>query len=408
MPWTERFHLAWRQVGDSGRGLSTFLSRLSMIGLILAVAVLLTVLSVMNGFEREMRERILGLVPHVTVRGYADEATWTSQLSQLSSLPEVTRASRFIERDVLALRGQRVNPSRLLGVQPEVLAVWQPMLEPALTALELNEVVIGQSLAKRLQVGVGDRLRLIVPAPDQTAGSPGSRTVACTVVALARTGTELDEGLMLASLSTLQAVGGSEQIGAGLALQLTDLFAAPELRWRLSRTLPPSQYVSDWTSAQGNLYAAIQLSKDMITLLLLSIVAVAAFNVVSSLVLVVTDRKSAIAILQVMGAGRRDILWIFLFQGALIGVIGASIGVFAGIALAQSVPSLASAIEWLLGIQLLNTDVYPLSFLPVDTRAADALLLWSVSVLLCLLAAVVPARRAMRLPVAGILASFAN
>lgn len=409
MPWQQRMLLAWRQTTGSGRGLSGFLSRLSMLGLILAVAVLLAVLSVMNGFEREMRERILDLVPHVAVRGYADAEDWQERRAQLGGLDGVQRVSRFHERDVLLMRGQRVHAARLLGLDADGLAVWGDLLLPAGAGLGDGQMALGQALANKLNLAVGDAVRVLIPARSASL-EPGTeaRTVTFNVAAVLRSGTELDERLLLADLADVTALSADRDPGAGLALQLDDLFAAPTLRWQLARTLPPQLYATDWTASQGNLYAAIELSRDLITLLLLSIIAVAAFNVVSSLVLVVTDRRGAIAILRALGAARSDIVWVFLIQGGLIGIVGASVGVALGALLALSAPDLAGLLETLLGMKLLSTDVYPLSFLPVDLRWRDAGLLWGVSVLLCVLAAIIPARRAMSLPVATILASYRN
>jgi lipoprotein-releasing system permease protein len=270
--------------------------------------------------------------------------------------------------------------------------------------LEPGDVVLGIGLARRLQVALGDQLRVIVPGDDFTSNTLPV-TDALRVVALVDSGTELDEGLMLANFEYTATLLGDELTATGLALQLGQLFEAPRVRWDFARTLSPSFYVTDWTLRHGNLYAAIRLSRDLVTLLLLSIIAVAAFNVVSSLVLVVIDRRGFIAMLQAMGASRQDILWIFLFQGLWIGVLGASVGLLLGVGLAQLIPVIASGLEWLLDGNLLNTDVYPLNFLPIDIRVGDALWLWCTSVALCLVAAVVPARRAMRVPIAQALAT---
>jgi len=403
MPWAERLNFALRQIIDRGRGLSGFLSKLSALGLILAVAVLLAVLSVMNGFEREMRDRILGLVPHVTVRGFTDLESWRGHQQKLAAMPEVTRSSLFAERDVLAVRGTRVHAARLLGLSEEAFSIWQPMITPPINSLPDGDILLGRALAERLGVDRGHRLQLIVPAANNRDTTANIQVV--TVSGVIYSGTELDEGLMIGSFGFAASLESEEGTASGIALQLEDLFSAPRLRWTLAGVLPPTLYVTDWTGSHGNLYTAIQLSRDLITLLLLSIIAVAAFNVVSSLVLVVTDRRGSIAMLRALGASGADISWIFLLQGGLIGVIGASAGLFLGVLLAEATPYLAAGLEWLLDVKLLNTDVYPLSFLPVDVRWSDAVKLWCAAVLLCLVAAIVPARRAAKLPVAQILAT---
>ena len=404
MPWSERIGFALRQVLDRGRGLSGFLSRLSVVGLTLAVAILLAVLAVMNGFEREMRERILGVVPHVSIQGFADLEAWNALQAQSQRTENVTDSSLFYERDLLAVQGEKVTAAKLLGVTASVWQRWEKWSKPMGATLEPGDVVLGTGLARRLQIAVGDQLRVIVPGDDFTSNTLPV-TDALRVVALVDSGTELDEGLMLANFEYTATLLGDELTATGLALQLGQLFEAPRVRWDFARTLPPSFYVTDWTLRHGNLYAAIRLSRDLVTLLLLSIIAVAAFNVVSSLVLVVIDRRGFIAMLQAMGASRQDILWIFLFQGLWIGVLGASVGLLLGVGLAQLIPVIASGLEWFLDGSLLNTDVYPLNFLPIDIRIGDGLWLWCTSVALCLVAAVVPARRAMRVPIAQALAT---
>ena len=404
MPWSERISFALRQVLDRGRGLSGFLSRLSVVGLTLAVAILLAVLAVMNGFEREMRERILGVVPHVSIQGFADLEAWNALQAQSQRAENVTDSSLFYERDLLAVQGEKVIAAKLLGVTASVWQRWEKWSKPREVTLEPGDVVLGIGLARRLQVALGDQLRVIVPGDDFTSNTLPV-TDALRVAALVDSGTELDEGLMLANFEYTATLLGDELTATGLALQLGQLFEAPRVRWDFARTLSPSFYVTDWTLRHGNLYAAIRLSRDLVTLLLLSIIAVAAFNVVSSLVLVVIDRRGFIAMLQAMGASRQDILWIFLFQGLWIGVLGASVGLLLGVGLAQLIPVIASGLEWLLDGNLLNTDVYPLNFLPIDIRVGDALWLWCTSVALCLVAAVVPARRAMRVPIAQALAT---
>ena len=405
MPWSERLQFALRQSLDNGRGLSAFLSRLSMIGLVLARALLLSVLSVMNGFEKEMRERILGLVPHVTLRGQASMLDWQARRNELMALPSVVSISPFSDADVLFVRGPRVEATRLVGVDSETLARYQPLLTPPISQLAGADLILGAKLAERLGVVVGDRLTLLAPTVAGDRQTQTAQSQRYVLTSLLATGTELDEKLAIADLSSVASLTGAAEQISGLTMQVTDLFEAPQVRRYISRMLPPTQYVSDWTLTQGNLYAAIRLSRDIVTLLLLSIIAVAAFNVVSSLVLVVTDRRRAIAMLSALGASSGDIQAIFLLQGLVIGVIGSVIGSAVGLVLALSAPYLAQSLEWALGIRLLNTDVYPLAFLPVDIRLRDFVVVDLVAVVLCVLAAVLPARRAAKIPVAEVLAS---
>lgn len=399
MSWRARLQVALRQSLDRGRGLSAFLSRLSMAGLVLAVALLLAVMSVMNGFEREMRERILGLLPHVTVRGYAAEVDWLETRDQLATVSGVRSVSAFADVDVLLTRGDRVRASRLLGVEAVELDRYRRFIAPAGFVAGDDTLVLGAALARRLGLEPGDGITVVVPG----TGAGDARLRRFTLGGVLRSGTEIDEVFSATTRAGLDALVGAGGGVSGLSLQLDDLFAAPRLRRDLDRSLDPVYYISDWTIAQGNLYAAIRLSRNIISVLLLSIIAVAAFNVVSSLVLVVTDRRRAIAMLAALGASRSDIQWIFLLQGGVIGCLGAALGSVLGVALALAAPQLARGIEWALGFQLLNTDVYPLAFLPVDIRAGDVGYVAGAAVVLCLLAAVVPARRAASLPVAELL-----
>ena len=409
MPAAQKLQFSLRQTLDKSRGMSGFLSRLSIAGLVLAVALLLTVLSVMNGFERELEQRILGLVPHITIRGHGTDEQWQSLKTELQGALPISEIALFHEHDVLMVRGSRVAPGILLGLPDDALARWADMASGRLANEVTEGLWVGEALARRLAVKVGDKLRLIIPETQDllSAGNAsqgrGARHLGSTVSAIIATGTELDEGLILARIDTVKKISERHESASGLAIQVSDLYAAPNLRWQLSQSLDRQFYATDWTSMHGNLHTAIQLSRDLIALLLLSIIAVAAFNIVSSLILVVRDRQPSIAMLRAMGASHRDISQIYLLQGGIIGVIGATAGVIVGVMLAKLVPKMATLIEHLLSIQLLSTDVYPLAFVPVDIRMADAGLLWVVSVVLCVLASVLPARRAARTPVAGML-----
>lgn len=397
MPWSLRWQLALRQTFDPGRGLSAFLSRVSMMGLILAVALLLAVLSVMNGFERDMRERILALLPHVTIQGYASEPAWQSVDEALSVVVGVRSIQPFLDADALLLRGDVATAVKVLGLERHALARYAPVLSPRDSTLSIDGVFLGGALADRLGLAVGDGLTVIAPAG---RGERTPQPVRLIVEATLHTGTELDESLALVDLRSVQRLLGADVSRNGVALQLDEVFQAPRLRHQLNRTLPTVFFATDWTVSQGNLYTAIQLSRNIVGLLLLSVIAVAAFNVVSSLTLVVTDRRAPIAMLRAVGARQSDIAWIFLLQGALIGALGALIGLILGGCLALSLPSLAEAMSQWMGRPLLSTEVYPLSYLPVDLRAMDCIRLMLASLGLCLFAALLPALRASQLPIA--------
>ena len=398
MTFRDRLAFSVRQIADPGRGLSSFLSRLSILGLIVAVTILLTVMSVMNGFEREMHDRILKLVPHITQRGFANDDEWRSFRDQYAEMSGITRATVFYEQEALLVRGRDVQAASILGVEQSALSQWMEWAEPGTSSFKQNDVLIGKGLAARLKVAPDSRLRLLFPV--QSLGDSSSPRIGVVRVAgVLNTRTELDEGLIIGLIDDVAGLASRGGSVNGVALQLTDLFEAPEMRWSLLQTLPSNFYLTDWTASHGNLYEAIRLSSDLITLLLTTIIAVAVFNVVSSLVLVIMDRRPAIAMLQVVGATRADITWIYTLQGALIGFAGAGIGLVLGAILAASTPWLVQQLEGVVGIQFLNTDVYPLAFLPVDIRCSDVITLWAVSLSLSIGAAAIPAWRANRLSI---------
>jgi len=400
MPWALRWRIAVKQTLDPGKGLSAFLSRISIAGMALAIALLLAVQSVMNGFDREMRDRILSLVPHVQITGNADTQQWHDLRDRVEADSSVARVRRFTQVDALLMRGQSVSAVRLTGVDAESLADFRHLVSPALDSWRPNSLVLGASMAARLGLELGDRVTFIVPGDDATQYQP----LSVTLQAVLQSGTELDEALAWVhhdALSPFVAGSGGRQ---GLALQLNDVFNATQWRWQNDLVMPPSLRTTDWRATHGNLYTAIQLSRDLIGLILFVVIFVAAFNIVSSLMLVVTDRRKAVAMLMAMGARRADITAVFFLQGGLIGVVGAAAGVALGYLLAINVPELAVMLERWSGTPLLQTDVYPLAFVPVDIRWHDAATTAGIAIGLSVLAALLPALRAASLPVAPTLA----
>ena len=400
MPWSLRWSIALRQTLDPGKGLSAFLSRVSIVGMALAIALLLAVQSVMNGFEREMRERILSLLPHVQATTAGDAEPLTILTETLLQDPDIASVRPFIVAEALLMRGQTVSAAQLTGLERSALAPYESLLVPGIPDWHPESLVLGASMAERLNVSVGDRVTFILPEENQTAYRPLSLQLS----AVLDSGTELDEIVALVHVDVLAALGSGASIRRGVALQLEDVFAATRWRWEIVQMLPSGVRVTDWRATHGNLYTAIQLSRDLIGLILFIVIFVAAFNVVSSLMLVVTDRRKAVAMLMVMGGRRADITAVFFLQGGLIGVVGALAGVAFGHLLAINTPDLAVMLEQWLGAPLLQTDVYPLAFVPVDIRWQDAVTTAGIAIGLSVLAATLPALRAASLPVAETLA----
>jgi len=400
VPWSLRWSIALRQTLDPGKGLSAFLSRVSIVGMALAIALLLAVQSVMSGFDREMRERILSLLPHVQVTSSGDADTLTELATSLEQRQEIVAVRPFVLTQALLMRGQTVSAAQLTGIDEAALAPYGSLLAPAVSDWRSDSLIVGEAVAERLGLNVGDHVTFILPEQDGSTYEP----LGLRMTAVLDSGTELDEVLTLVHRDALDALQPTASIRRGLAIQLQDVFAATQWRWEIAQMVPSSMRVTDWRGTHGNLYTAIQLSRDLISLILFVVIFVAAFNVVSSLMLVVTDRRKAVAMLMAMGGRRADITAVFFLQGGLIGVVGAIAGVALGYLLAINAPDLAVMLEQWLGAPLLQTDVYPLAFVPVDIRWQDAVTTGGIAIGLSVLAATLPALRAASLPVAETLA----
>lgn len=401
MSLAELLRIALRYTLALGRGhLSVFMAGVSILGLVLGTGLLLTVLSVMNGFEREMRERILALVPHATIHLPASARDVAAFSEALESLEGLRSSTPFVSFDAMALQGSEVSAVTGLGLDK------LPPVTPQLAALpaldSLDGMVLGDSVAERLGLIKGDSLSLIV-LPSGAVNSAALKTTRQRLAAVIDTGTELDESLALLPLAAASELAGLDGGISGVQLRFDDPFRADAYLREIQPLLVPGSYATSWRMTHGNLWSAIQLSRDLVVLLLTSIIAVAAFNVVSALVLIVIDQRGAIAILRTLGATPTEMAILFVFQGLIIGVLGASLGCALGALLCAALPDLVAALENALGFRFLSTDVYPVSFIPVDLRLGDVALLAGTAVFMCILAALYPALRAARLAPASVL-----
>ncbi len=410
----EILRIARRYTFAFGRAhLSTFLSGLSMTGLVLAIALLIIVLSVMNGFDKEMRERILGLVPHITVYSHLPIENWQDKAEVIDAHPDVLSVSAFSQVDALLMHGGDIETARVIGLEfPQDQAV-EPGGSDLVKHLDGGELVqfrkddrgliLGSAVARGLGVSPGDSLTILVPGMRRSELARGARYETVTLRAILNTGTELDQSAALVHLKLASRAAGLGSAVSGLRLTTADIFDVSRVGWELVNNLPTGFYVTNWMMTHGNLYSAIQLSRDLISILLFSIIGVAAFNVVSSLVLVVFDKRGDIAILRTLGTSPGKIASIFVVQGALIGAVGVLIGSALGYAGSLVVPTAVSALERALDIRFLNTDVYPVSFLPVDILLSDIVFVGGTAFSMCILAAIYPALRAARLAPATVL-----
>ena len=386
--------IALRQAYDPGHGLSAFLSRLSVFGMVIAISLLLAALSVMNGFEREMRVRILNLVPHVTIRGFAAEDDWTQVQADMAQLESVNRQNRFTDIDALLIAPGNAHVTRLTIAENDALEPYKEYLRPEMDSLGARELVIGANLAGTLGLTVGDSVSALFSSGGyQNTLRPGT----LQVVSLLASDTEIDHVFSMTGQGSVEIDESSE--GGALALNLVDPLEAPQLARYLRQTLPPAFWATDWTAAQGNLYQAIQLSRQIVALMLASLLIIAMFNVVTSLVLVVSDRRAPSSMLRAIGLTSSDIAQIFIIQGTMIGVGGAVLGAGLGLLLALVTPSLVHFIELGTGSPLLDTAVYPLAYVPVDIRKEDFLLVPGVALVLSIVSCTLPAFAAAKLPI---------
>ena len=385
--------------------LLAFLSRLSTAGLVLGVALLVIVLSVMNGFDREMRERILSLVPHVTVKPWSAEEDWGAMAEVARNQPGVAAVAPFIEFPAMLSRGRSMEPALVYGVDAAVesrvsgLARFVDLQTLTNTDGTATPVIIGAGLAKQLKVSRGDNLNLVTPASAQKAQNVNFQRL--FVADILESGTEIDQRLVLMDLYAARAVGLDSTIG--LRLSLVDVFSARQTAWELRNQLGFHYQYSDWTSQLGNLYHAIQMSRNLVVVMLLAVVAVAVFNIVSTLVMVVHEKESDIAILRSQGATPGHIIKIFLLYGAVIGLVGVLAGGMLGALGAWVITDVVALIERLTGTQFLQGDVYPITYLPSDLRLSDWLMVCGLSYLICLLATLYPAWRAAKVQPATVL-----
>ncbi|MCO1334788.1 lipoprotein-releasing ABC transporter permease subunit [Microbulbifer sp. OS29] len=397
--------------GDDSSGLVSFISGLSMIGLVLGVALMIVVMSVMNGFDRELRERILGIMPHVTIYNASPDVDWPQLRQQLASDPEVLSAAEVWQVNALARRGAEVTPLLVQGVNPETIAEVSSIgdflkKESFAALLNLSEpgVVLGTGIAEKLGVEAGDYLSLIVPNSNSVTGARrAARVAGFRVAEVFHSGTVLDQSLALVSWQQAKALAGGNS-GAGVQLRVKEMLEANWVMRRLLTELPRGNfYGTDWSRTHGNLYQAIQMSRNLVGLLVLLIIAIAAFNVVSTLVMVVIDKHTDIAILRTMGASTRQILLTFVSQGALVGLVGAVVGGAVGVLGALTITDLVAGLESILGIQFLKSDVYPVDYLPSELMWGDVVLVVGAGFVLSLLATLYPALQASRVQPAAAL-----
>jgi len=386
------------------RGFVSFVAVISTVGLMLGVAVLIVVLSVMNGFERELRSRILSVTAHATLMGLETSLPdWRSARERALQSPGVRHAVPYVEAQGMLARGSRVLGSAVRGVDPvlEREATGLAGQIEGASILDLQQgswrVILGATLARELGVTRGDDVVLIVPEGTATPEGVVPRMRRLTVIGTFESGMyEFDRGLALMNIADAARLYRMGDGVTGLRLALEDPLRAPEVVRDLALSLGGGFYVSDWTRNHANFFQSIELTKGMMFVILLIIVGVAAFNIVSTLVMIVKEKQGDIALLRTLGAPPSSILGTFAIQGVLIGLVGTAAGAVLGVVLARNVESIVWRIESIFDVQFMDAQVYFMTDLPAHVEWLDVVRVCSVAFALCALATLYPAWRASR------------
>lgn len=384
----------------------SFISLMSLLGIALGVMALIVVLSVMNGFVTELRARILGVVSHVTVTAAPGEglADWQALAEQLARTPQVRGVAPYVDGQAMLQGPDNASGVLIRGVlpsvEPQVSDLGEKMVRGSLADLQPGAfgVILGRELAASLGVNVGDKVTVLVPQANVTPAGLIPRLKRCTVVGLFEIGMyEYDSTLALMHVQDAALLSGIPRQVSGVRLKLDDLMRAPLVTQALAATLPVGYYLSDWTRQHVNFFRAVQTEKRVMAIILSLIVAVAAFNLVSMLVMVVTDKRADIAILRTLGASPRRIMGIFMVQGTILGVVGTVLGIISGVLLALNVETIVPAIERLLGANLFPADIYYISKLPAELHWNDVGTIAVASFLMSVMATLYPAWHAARI-----------
>lgn len=382
----------------------SFISLISILGITLGVTALITVLSVMNGFEKELRERILGMASHASISGYDGQLdNWRILAGMADQHPEVLGAAPYVQGEGMLTLGSQVSGVMVRGIlpseEPKVSDVGEKMNQGELSDLHAGEfgIILGKDLARGLGVLTGDKVTLVAPQPNVTPAGILPRLKRFTVVGIFEVGMyEYDSTMALVHMQDAAKLFRLGQQVSGVRLKLSDMFKAQKVSGELVEDLPGGYFVTDWTRQHANFFRAIKIEKTVMFVILLLIVAVAAFNIISTMMMVVTDKEADIAILRTLGTSPAGIMAIFMVQGTFIGILGTCLGTVGGMILALNIDTIVPTLEGILGFKFLAPDVYYISDLPSDMRGSDVLKIASMSFFLSLVATLYPAWSAAR------------
>lgn len=383
----------------------SFITLSSFIGIAIGVWALITVLSVMNGFQAEIRERILGMASHATISGMNGSLNqWQSIEQTIKQNSHVVGSAPYILKEGMLTNASNVHGALIRGIEPEieknVSEVSEHMYRGSYDALNNIKygIILGRYLARSIGAVVGSKVTMVTPSANITPAGIMPRLKRFTVVGIFEMGhNQYDANMALIHLRDAQTLFKMKGLVTGIRLKLDDLYNAPRISREIEKTISGYYRVIDWTQHHANLFRAINIEKTMMLLILSLIIAVAAFNIVSTLVIVVNDKQSDIAILRTLGASPGMVMRIFIAQGMLIGVVGTLLGVVTGILTAQNIETIVPALESILGFKFLAPDVYLISDLPSKMKWKDVMVTATISFSLTILATIYPAWRASRI-----------
>lgn len=378
----------------------SFISMSSMIGVALGVMALITVISVMNGFEKELKDRILGMASHAVIEELNGLKDWQLVINNIKDHPEIVGAAPYFHAEGMLTKDKIVNGVIIRGILPHeetnVAIVAEKMIEGDLNDLKSTEfnIILGAELVRKLNLEIGDKVTLVAPQVNFTPAGILPRLKRFTLIGIFEVGMhEFDGGLALIHMDdALRLFRKSNP--TGIRLKTNNILKAPTISREIASQLSSKYWVIDWTQRHSNFFRALKTEKTVMFVILTLIVAVAAFNIISTLVMAVSDKQSDIAVLRTLGASPKSILKIFIIQGTIIGAIGILLGVIGGVWLASNIETLVPALENMLGYKFLSPDVYYISDLPSDMHWSDVILISVVSFVLCLFATIYPAFRA--------------
>lgn len=378
----------------------SFISMSSMIGVALGVMALITVISVMNGFEKELKDRILGMASHAVIEELNGLKDWQLVINNIKDHPEIVGAAPYFHAEGMLTKDKIVNGVIIRGILPHeetnVAIVAEKMIEGDLNDLKSTEfnIILGAELVRKLNLEIGDKVTLVAPQANFTPAGILPRLKRFTLIGIFEVGMhEFDGGLALIHMDdALRLFRKSNP--TGIRLKTNNILKAPTISREIASQLSSKYWVIDWTQRHSNFFRALKTEKTVMFVILTLIVAVAAFNIISTLVMAVSDKQSDIAVLRTLGASPKSILKIFIIQGTIIGAIGILLGVIGGVWLASNIETLVPALENMLGYKFLSPDVYYISDLPSDMHWSDVILVSVVSFVLCLFATIYPAFRA--------------